>query len=171
MSSDIEFFTATCLNWQHLLSDDTRKRIVVNSLKFLVEDKRIWLYGFVIMPNHIHILWSKRDEWVNKNIQLSFIKYTAQQLKFHLTDTNAVKELEHYRSTQADRAYQFWERRPWKARMPDRETIAEKLHYIHLNPVKAGFCDREEDYLYSSCAFYYDKQTPWNFLTNYLEHC
>ena len=30
----------------------------MDSLKFMVGENRIWLYGFVIMPNHIHgILW------------------------------------------------------------------------------------------------------------------
>lgn len=171
MISDIEFYTATCLNWNNLLVDDARKNIITNSLRYLVNDKRIWLYGFVIMPNHIHILWSKQDEWISKNIQLSFMKYTAQQLKFHLIDTNSLSELVQYKSSQHDREYQFWERRPWKARLPNRDVIAEKLHYIHMNPVKAGLCDKEEDYKYSSCAYYYSNSTEWDFITNYLEHC
>jgi putative transposase len=171
MLSDIEFFTATCLNWNNLLTEDKRKDIIIDSMRFLVNDKRIWLYGFVIMPNHIHLLWSKQDEWLKKNIQLSFMKYTAQQLKFHLLDTGATEELALHKSTQADREYQFWERRPWKARMPDRETIEQKLHYIHINPVTAGLCAMEEEYKYSSCAFYYDKPHEWDFLTHYLDHC
>ena len=68
MDSGIEFFTATCLNWQNLLHSDERKQVIMDSLKFLVEDKRIWLYGFVIMPNHIHLMWRKQDAWVAKNV-------------------------------------------------------------------------------------------------------
>ena len=30
-----------------------------------------------------------------------------------------------------------------------------KLNYIHLNPVKAGIVEKEEEYLYSSCADHY----------------
>jgi len=30
------------------------------SLRFLVANKRIKLYGFVIMPNHIHLVWQNR---------------------------------------------------------------------------------------------------------------
>ena len=171
MNSDIEFFTATCLNWNNLLNNDERKQIVVDSLRFMVSDGRIWLYGFVIMPNHIHLLWSKKDSYANKNIQQPFLKYTAQQLKFHLQDRGLLNELEVYKSTQADRQYQFWERRPWSARLPDRSTISQKLHYIHMNPLNAGLCNKEEDYPYSSCRFYYDGDTQWDFLTNFMEHC
>jgi REP element-mobilizing transposase RayT len=80
MEPGIEFFTATCLNWQPLLREDSRKTIVLDSLKFLVEDGRIWLYGFVIMPNHVHLLWCKRDKWVDKNIQQMFLKYCLRSV-------------------------------------------------------------------------------------------
>jgi len=153
------------------LEGEERKKIIIDSLRYLVNDNRIWLYGFVIMPNHIHLLWSKQDKWLNKNIQHSFLKYTAQQLKFHLIDTGSLQELSLYKSTQVDRAYQFWERRPWKARLPDRVTVAQKLHYIHMNPVNANLCEVEEVYKYSSCAWYYEKENELDFLTHFMEHC
>jgi len=30
-----------------------------------------------------------------------------------------------------------------------------KANYIHQNPVRAGFVEKEEDYIYSSCRDYY----------------
>jgi REP element-mobilizing transposase RayT len=114
-------FTATCLNWQNLILQDDRKDIIMDSLKFLVNDKRIWLYGFVLMPNHIHLMWWKQDAWVDKSTQQMFLKYTAQQIKFSLIDKNQLDKLETYRSTQRDRAYHFWERRPFQATMYNRE--------------------------------------------------
>ena len=53
---NIEFFTATSLNWQPLLKEDKHKQIILDSLAFLVNDQRIWLYAYEIMPNHIHLL-------------------------------------------------------------------------------------------------------------------
>ncbi len=108
MHSGIEFFTATCLNWQNLLSYEKHKEIVMSSLKFLVDENRIWLYGYVLMPNHLHILWRKQDLWIDKSIQQQFLKFTAQQIKFNLSE-NFPDELENYRSSQADRFYHFWE--------------------------------------------------------------
>ena len=72
MHQGIEFFTATCLNWQPLLLPDERKDILMDSLKFMVNDKRIWLYGFVIMPNHIHLMWLGMMTNQYSQIRLSF---------------------------------------------------------------------------------------------------
>jgi hypothetical protein len=38
-----QFYTATILEWKHLLLDDKHKDIIINSLKFLVKEKRIIL--------------------------------------------------------------------------------------------------------------------------------
>jgi putative transposase len=167
MQQGIEFFTSTCLNWQPLLATDQRKQIVLDSLTFLVQDKRIWLYGYVIMPNHIHILWCKQPEWVDKNIQQHFAKFTAQQLKFSLLDNPT--ELANYQSTQSDRQHQFWERRPYIATMYNRTVLEEKLAYIHNNPVKAQLCTLAEDHKFSSAAYYINNE-PNDILTHYMEH-
>ena len=49
------FFTATNLEWKKLLEPNKYKDIVINSLRFLTEDKRANIYAFVIMVNHIHL--------------------------------------------------------------------------------------------------------------------
>ena len=50
-----QFFTASIKGWYKLLQHDQYKDIIINSLRFLVEDKRIKLYAFVIMLDHIHL--------------------------------------------------------------------------------------------------------------------
>jgi putative transposase len=168
MQSNIEFFTATCLNWQNLLSKEKHLEIVLSSLKFLVDDKRIWLYGYVLMPNHIHILWRRQDLWLEKNIQQQFLKYTAQQIKFNLT-ANHPDELENFKSSQADRAYHFWERRPFNATMNNRKVVEQKLDYIHQNPVRKELCNLPEDFCYSSAKYYLLGEEN-NLITHYMEH-
>ncbi|TDG37362.1 transposase [Pedobacter changchengzhani] len=168
MQSNIEFFTATCLNWQNLLSPEKHKEIVLSSLKFLVDENRIWIYGYVIMPNHVHILWRKQDLWIDKSIQQQFLKFTAQQIKFNLI-ANFPNELEKYKSSQADRNYHFWERRPYSATMNSRRVLEQKLDYIHYNPVKKEFCTLPEDYIYSSAKYYLLGQEN-KLVTHYMEH-
>lgn len=106
-----QFFTATILEWKHLLADDCIKDIVVNSLKFLVNDGRTRVFGFVIMPNHIHVIWQIQDAFTRNKVQQSFLKYTAQKMKFRLLDTDD-KVLQNYKVKASDREYQFWERNP-----------------------------------------------------------
>ena len=50
-------WAATILEWRHLLTDDKHKDIIIESLQFLVNDRRIVLNAFVIMSNHIHVIW------------------------------------------------------------------------------------------------------------------
>ena len=168
MKGDIEFFTATCLNWQNLLESEKHKAIILASLKFLVEEKRIWLYGYVIMPNHIHLLWRKQELWEEKSIAQNFLKYTAQQIKFNLLE-NYPAELARYKSTQGDRQYHFWERRPHQATMNNRSIVEQKLNYIHDNPVRKDLCPSALDYEYSSAKFYEANQQN-RLLTHYMEH-
>ncbi|MFC5285359.1 transposase [Pedobacter alpinus] len=140
----------------------------MDSLKFLVAEKRVWIYGYVIMPNHIHILWRKQDAWIEKNVQQHFLKFTAQQMKFNLLKNNPIV-LQNYKSTQADRQYHFWERRPYNATMLSRRVLEQKLDYIHYNPTKANLCLIPEEYLYSSAQFYL-LNIPNPLLTHYMEH-
>ena len=169
MIHGVEFFTATCLNWQPLLALDDRKQILMDSLKFMVHDNRIWLYGFVIMPNHIHLVWRRQDAWLNKSTEQIFLKSTAQQIKFRILDT-VPDELQAYRSTQADRTYHFWERRPYKATMYNRKVASQKLNYMHNNPVNAGLCKVPEDYWFSSYRYYELNKDNWGFITHYEDH-
>jgi len=41
---------------QHVLIPDENKMTVINNLQWLVQNKLINIYGYVIMPNHIHLM-------------------------------------------------------------------------------------------------------------------
>ncbi len=106
-----QFFTATILEWKHLLANDTMKEIIIRSLQFLADEKRVIVYGFVLMPNHIHMIWQILDAHERSKVQQSFLKYTAQQMKFFLLK-NDPKQMEQYKVKASDRDYQFWKRNP-----------------------------------------------------------
>ena len=75
-----QFFTATIINWRPLLANNAYKDIVIESLQFLVTGNRIELNAFVIMSNHIHLIWQPLNQFSPEDVQLSFMKYTAQQI-------------------------------------------------------------------------------------------
>jgi hypothetical protein len=52
-----QFYTATILEWKPLLNPDKYKQIIIESLQYLTTNKKITLYAFVIMNNHIHLIW------------------------------------------------------------------------------------------------------------------
>lgn len=161
-----QFYTATINNWQHLLADDKHKEIIVNSLKFLVTEKRIELNAFVIMSNHLHLIWQPLFGFTPVDIQSSFMKYTAQQLKRSLTQNNT-EALASFKVNKYDREYQFWKRDSLGIELISPAVFEQKLDYIHYNPVKAGLCINPEDYYYSSARFYYDGVDSFGMLTHY----
>ena len=71
----------TCrLTGKQLLKPDKYKDIIISSQEFFVKEKRIVLYGFLIMSNHIHLIWQIQSGHQSKDVQLSFMKYTAQMI-------------------------------------------------------------------------------------------
>jgi putative transposase len=118
------FFTATILQWKHLLCDDEKKDIIVSSLDFLVNDKRIKVYGFVLMPNHIHIIWQIQDVFEKWKVQISFLRFTAQQMKLRLSDLNS-QALEDYKVKASDRNYQLWEHNRLSIELWSRQVFIE----------------------------------------------
>jgi REP element-mobilizing transposase RayT len=163
-----QFFTATILNWNNLLLEDRNKNIVINSLSFLVNNKRVIVYGFVIMPNHIHVIWQMRDGHEQSDVQRDFLKYTAQQLKFELQRINPELLLAHKVNVK-DRQYQIWEHRPLSIPLLSESMLEQKLEYIHRNPIqpKWQLADIPENYHYSSARFYYLNENNHSFISHY----
>jgi putative transposase len=158
------FFTATILEWKPLLKQDKYKEIITNSLAFLVREKRVEVYGFVIMSNHIHIIWRVMNEHKLAEVQQSFMKFTAQMMIKDLRNHHP-QVLAHFFVDAKDRKYQIWERNPLSIELHSNEVFYQKLHYIHNNPVKAGLCLLPEDYYFSSASLYIKQLNVWNFLT------
>jgi len=161
-----QFFTATILEWKHLLKADGYKDIIINSLKFLKDEGSIVIYGYVIMPNHIHLIWQIQDGFKQEKTQLRFMKFTAQHFKFKLQRENPVA-LESYRVNAKDRDYQFWELNSLSTDLWSPAVFDQKLDYIHNNPLqeKWHLAQHPEDYRYSSAGFYINSHDEFGLIT------
>jgi REP element-mobilizing transposase RayT len=168
-TSNVYFFTATNLNWIKLLEDDAHKNIVINSLKFLSDNGRIKVLGFVIMPNHIHLIWQILTPHKNEDVQRDFLKYTAQQIKFSLIKKDSPL-LDDILVNAKDRRYQLWERNPFWFELDNTDTLLQKLNYIHNNPLQTKWqlADCAEDYPFSSARFYKTNNSTFDFLVHYI---
>ena len=162
------FFTATIYKWKPLLLKDEYKEIVLNSLKFLVNNQRVKIFGFVIMPNHIHIIWNILEDQTKNLTQGSLLRYTAQQIKFEMVK-NEPLYLEEFKVNLKDRSYQLWMRNPLSIEIYSDVVLEQKLNYIHLNPLskKWNLAIQPEDYYYSSAHYYHTGIDNFDFLTNY----
>lgn len=163
-----QFFTATILEWKHLLKPDKYKEIIVESLRFLIIEKRVELFAFAIMSNHMHMIWQICDGHKKENVQRDFLKFTGQRIKYDLL-TSHPKVLEHFEVNSRDRKYQIWERNSLSIDLYSEKVFMQKLEYVHYNPVKAGLCNVPEGYKYSSARFYETGIDEYGFLKHYKE--
>lgn len=103
----IYFWTATVHNWLPLLTADMNKQIIIDSLKKLSDDKLITVYAFVIMPNHIHLIW-KQDKLNGKETPKgSLLKYTAHVFLQQLEAQNQSKL---YQVKALNKKHEIWKR-------------------------------------------------------------
>jgi putative transposase len=163
-----QLFTATNLEWKKLLQPEKYKNIIINSLRFLVMHKRITLFAFIIMDNHVHLIWQMQPDIDPEAVQRDFLKYTAQRIKKDL-EKNHPQVLASFKVDAKDREYQFWERNALSIELRTDKVLRQKLDYLHWNPVKAGLCQLPEEYNYSSALFYETGADNWGFLTHYRD--
>ena len=131
---DIYFYTDTVVDFKHLLEDDNIKLIIIQSLSYLVAHNLARVFGYVIMPNHMHLIWTQLALNGKESPAGSFAKYTAHQIKTYL-QTNNPPQLLNYLSDKNDRQYQFWKRDPLAIPLSTIKILEQKLEYTHNNPV------------------------------------
>ncbi len=163
-----QFFTATNLEWKKLLTPDKDKDIIISSMRFLVKDKRVKIFSFVIMENHIHLIWQMLLDNDPEAVQRDFLKYIAQRIQKDL-QRNHPDVLAYFKVNTKDREYQFWERNSLSVELRTHPVFLQKLEYIHWNTVKAAICKLPEEYKYSSALFYETGVDNWGFLSHYME--
>ena len=165
MVSNLYFFTATILWWKHALKSDACKNIVLDSMKFLNDNNRVKIYSFVIMPNHIHVVWQVNPRIKKGNLKRDFLKFTAQQIKFELQKSDP-ELLDEFLVRGKDRLYQIWERESLWFELIKDETIIQKINYIHNNPLaeKWSLAKEPEEYFWSSAKFYSTEKDELGFL-------
>ena len=102
------FTTSTIKDWIHLLARSEMRQIILDSLRFLIEEKRIRLHGNVIMPNHLHKIFSVVESFHLSDIFRDFHKFTSQQFIKILRNQND-PILKSFLSDRPDRQYQIWQ--------------------------------------------------------------
>ncbi|MBX2935129.1 MAG: transposase [Ferruginibacter sp.] len=165
----IYFFTTTILQWKTLLQDDINKKLITDYLKELVDRELIKLYAFVIMPNHIHLIWQLLKKNGKETPQGSFLKYTAHELLKRLKQQGLSGE---YEVVATNKRHEIWQKDPLSIEVYSREVARQKLEYIHFNPVsrKWKLSNDDLDYYYSSARFYENGIDEFKMLSNlYVE--
>ncbi len=87
------------------------------------------------MPNHVHVAIRTFPDWHLDDILFSWKSYTANEINKIL-----------------GRQGELWHHEGFDRWIRDREHLLKVIDYTHNNPVKAKFCERPEDWPWSSAG-------------------
>ena len=86
--------------------------------------------AIVILPNHIHALWTLPDNDTDYPTRIRLFKsHFTRQLSAHLKHTNN-------RSRNRQKESGIWQRRYWEHTIQDDMDFNRHMDYIYYNPVK-----------------------------------
>jgi len=76
----IYFITLTVVDWIDLFIRPIYKQIIIDSLKYCINNKGLELYAYVIMSSHIHLIVSSCQDFELSETIRDFKKYTSKKL-------------------------------------------------------------------------------------------
>jgi putative transposase len=124
------------------MNDDRVRQIFVESLELTLRTYRFRVYGYVVMPEHVHLLVSEPEvKILAKALQALKISVARREMRYHDKDDATL-----------------WQKRYYDHNVRTCESFVEKLRYIHRNPVKRGLVGNPEDWPWSSYRHYITAQ-------------
>lgn len=160
-------WTCTVLHWIDVFTRNVYKNIVIESLKYCQKNKGLNIHAYVMMTNHIHLIVSRRAEVLLEDVMRDMKKFTSSQiLKLLQTEPESRREwmLNIFRyageqnsnnTTYQSDSYRIWKQDNHPVSCSTAEILKQKMDYLHENPVRAGFVEKAEDWVYSSAGDYY----------------
>lgn len=157
------FVSFATVYWIDVFIRPIYNQIIIESLTYCQKNLGMELYCWCIMPSHIHLIYSAKNN--NPEIILGrFKEYTAKQLIATIT-SNIQESRRDWMLWMFKRAAskssnvkqnQFWQHHNKPIELWTAAVIEQKADYIHNNPVEAGFVTEPSYWRYSSAIDYAD---------------
>lgn len=161
------FLTFTVIDWVDVFTRKEYKFELVDSMNYCVKKKGLTIFAWVIMSNHMHVIWQAREGHNLSDILRDFKKFTAKKIISMIEDGNESRKvwlLEKFefagKRLKRISKYKFWKDDNHAIQLDplNPEMIDQKLDYIHDNPVKAMLVEEPHHYIFSSAKDYYGKK-------------
>ena len=163
--------------------------IVLEELAFYRVQQQLKVFGYVVMPDHLHaIVWwdnEHRPELTISRLMQSIKGSVARRiiddifelptkqrsiedrldvLRRNLTLSSIQRHDDpHNRRHHRNLCYKIWQTSFHDFNIVSLDKLNEKLIYIHENPVRAGLCEKAEEYPFSSAWYYAGLEKPKGF--------
>jgi REP element-mobilizing transposase RayT len=158
----VYFITFTCFQWHPLIELSNGYDLLYKFFDFMKSNDN-YILGFVIMPNHVHLLLHYTNVSQSLNTVIGngkrFIGYEiVKRLKNNGEDgiINKMKEAVSVNDRKKNKKHQIWEGSFEAKECRTEKFLLQKLIYIHNNPCsgKWNLCEKPHQYAHSSAGFY-----------------
>jgi len=131
----LHFLTSSCYKRRQNFRTNESRDTFVAALERVRQRYNLCVYGYVVMPEHIHLLVSEPENGALAQAMQSLKQGVARKLALRAKDS-------------------FWQERYHDFNIWSERKFVEKLRYIHDNPVKRGLVESPEDWRWSSFLHY-----------------
>ncbi len=160
----IHFWTISCHRQLDFFHHDDIKQIVIDALAQLKTKFGICLIGYVIMPDHVHVLMYPHAKGSDTPIDISIL---LRAFKQHVGYHGKSCLREYWRThnqlwspsltnwaTNNEHGKPVWKTRGFDFNIHKFSMLIEKLNYCHKNPITRGLVKRAENWPWSSFRYY-----------------
>ncbi len=156
-NASIYFVTFTIVDWLPVFIEEQTCKIVTDSLNFCVRNKSLRVNAYVIMPNHLHAVVFD-GEFQSERLKHTlddFRKFTGRQLADHCDARFPPAYGETFRRRAGeDRQRRVWQPTQHPEAIVSEKFWAQKVNYIHQNPVRKGLVREPEAWRFSSAGYW-----------------
>lgn len=159
----LNYLTCVITGWVDLFSRKVYRDIVLDSWRYCQEHKGFQVHAYVFMTNHLHLIASCKKPYRLEDVMRDWKAYTARQIIDYLLDESKVESRREWllylfsyfaRGKKHKQTYQIWQHDNHPIELYSEQVIAQKMNYIHMNPVRNGSVEAPEDWRYGSAPFY-----------------
>ena len=135
------FFTITLLERHKTLLTDNIV-LLKQSFQYVKQAHPFNIDAIVILPDHLHTIWTLPETDDNFAMRWRLIKSTFSR---GLPKDEHINKTRHSKNERG-----IWQRRYWEHLIRDEKDYMNHVDYIHYNSVKHGYVDKAIDWPYSS---------------------
>lgn len=150
---DLHFVTFSCYQRRQLLATAVERDLFVKTLSEVRERHEFQFFGYVVMPEHVHLLISEPACLTPSRVLQVLKQRVSRELRGKPRGTIG-EPLGVEDSDEGPELRRFWQRRFYDFNVYSEEKVKEKLNYMHANPVVRKLVEHPKDWSWSSFLLY-----------------
>lgn len=150
----LHFITCSCYRRSGLLRSARSRDVALKVLNDVRDGYGFLVVGYVVMPEHIHLLLSEPKRGTPSTVMQVFKQRVSRLLRAKGRTRKNKNQLTLWPARPEGSLKSFWQRRFYDFNVWSRKKIIEKLNYMHMNPVKRRLAADSGLWRWSSYRFY-----------------